>query len=384
MKKGLMLLAGMCLACNIVIAEEVKEEENMLETVKTAVTSTSWDFSGTNVEFEAKLYDSNQDTQEMGTDSDLILKVKKQLDTKTWIYFKYDTDDANPDNTVEFVAKRKFNEYLEAQVDLDVDVENGLAISEDSDSDKVWIKYYPNEKYTIKLAPYDIGMEVGSEFETDGFQVSPGMQLDTKISDAVTFVAGMGINAVEELDGDGYNNIGYKLGVEYSGETMGLTAYLAGDTQDEEDIVADTISTYNMAANLAGSASMGKMAVDFELAYQDLNQSGDTGLDESDFGLFLKGTYDMGSMSPYVAYRMVGEYLHFDDSDYSATLAGMDVPGHGGLNSIEIGMDFGLKGGLTITPSFEFVTTDQKIFVDADGDLQDSHSVLTVAAEVGF
>lgn len=389
MKKTLILLAGMALACNVIFAEEVKTEENALETVKKAVTSTGWDFSDSNVEFEAKLYDSSMDSQEMGTDSDLILKVKKQLDENTWISFKYDTDDSNPDDVVEFLANRRFNEYLEAQLDLNILVDDGLSIEEDDDSDKVWIKYYPNDKYTIKFSPYDIGMEAGDEFETDGFQVSPGVQLDTKLSDTTTFIVGIGANSVHELGGDDYTNWGYKLGMEYAADTMNVVAYLTGDTQDEDDIDPAEASTYNMALNIDGDKTFGKVAVDFEFAYQDLNKSGATGLDESDFAVYLKGSYDMGSMgstsvAPYLAYKMVGEYMHFDDTDYSATIDASDVAGHGGLNSVELGVDFGLKGGLTITPNLEFITTDNEIFTDADGDADDSLIVLAVTAEVDF
>lgn len=394
MKKTALLIAGLFLVCNTVFAEEEKKEENVLEKIKTAVTSTKWDLSGTNVEFEARLYDSTVDSQgTMGTDSDLILKLKKQLDDKTWIYFKYDTDDENPDTKVEFVANRKFNEYLEAQLDLDILVADGISIKEDNDSDKVWIKYYPNDKYTIKVAPYDIGFDIGSEFETDGAQVTPGIQLDMKINDSSKFIVGLGAKMVNEnggvdpadvekdIEGKDYTSIGYKLGYEYSGESMSLNAYFTGNTQDEKNITRQQAAVYDMILNVMGEFSFGNIGLGYEVAFQDLNET--SVADETDFGAFVKLSYNIEdkNITPFISYRMVGEFLHFDDDDYSATCGG---PNHGGLNSIILGADFGLKGGLTISPSYELIITENEVYSDSDGKATDTASLLAVNVTVEF
>ena len=136
----------------------------------------------------------------MGKDEDFILKVKKQLDEKTWISFKYDTDDSNPDYTVEVLAGRKFNEFLEAQMDMDLMLgdklkadgssqSQGIRLAEDDDSEKAFIKYTPNKQLAVKFHPFDIDLEVGDEMntkDTKGSMIAPGAQLEYKVSDSMT------------------------------------------------------------------------------------------------------------------------------------------------------------------------------------------------------
>ena len=156
MKKIGFLLVGLMLAATTAFgAEEAKKD----------MPPAKWDFSESNVEFKAYLYNSQSGAIKKGKDEDFILKVKKQLDEKTWISFKYDTDDSNPDTKIEVIVNRKFNEYLEAQLDMDLVTADGSGIDlrEDDDSEKVFIKYTPNNKLAVKFNPYDIDLEVGEE-----------------------------------------------------------------------------------------------------------------------------------------------------------------------------------------------------------------------------
>ncbi len=382
MKKLICLLAGMAILGGTALAEENTEAKvaKSLEKIEKQITSTKWSFKGTNVEYKLYLHDSEKETIKNGKDEDLVLKIKRKLDDKTSIYFKYDTDDDNPDEKVEFVAHKKFNEYLEAQLDLDILVADGIAIKEDNDSDKVWIKYHPNDMYTIKLAPYDIGLGVGDEFETTDEQLAPGVQMDMKISDTFKMMAGLGNEPVGDE-----NNFGYKLGMAYQGDSTSLNAVVTGSTQKEDA----GVSIYDMSANIAGEMEMGKLGLAAEIAIQDLNES-IFGADETDTAVFLNASYSMGKvfgdtkLVPYLTYRMIGEYAYFDDDDYSSTIGGSGVAGHGGLNSIEVGSKFKLKGGLTLQPYFEMLSADNKIFTDTDGKAEDTKSQLVVKAKLKF
>jgi len=383
MKKAVLILAGIMLLSGYAFAEEDNDEKamKMLGDVHKKLSSSKWNFKGTNVEHTLTLFDSQKETIKNGYDSDLILKISTKLDDKTSIYFKYDTDDSNPDTKVEFVAHRKFNEYLEAQVDLDILVENGISMKEDNDSDKVWIKYHPNENYTIKLAPYSIGMCVGDEFETTDEQDTPGIQLDMKLTDDLLGIIGVGNNPSGEE-----NNIGYKFGMEYSNDKTSLTAMVTGTTQKED---SDAKGIYDMSANVSGKVKIANLTLKAEAAFQDLNQQV-FGADETDTAFFVNASYDMGkimgetSLAPYVSYYMVGEYAYFDEDDYSATIGGSKVAGHGGLNVIELGTKVKLKGGLTVQPYFEMMTADNEIFEDKDGKAEDTKSQFVVKTKLSF
>ena len=102
MMKKKFLIASLLLAASTFGAEETK-----------------WDFTGSNVEAKLTVYSSDTDASYAGKDEDLILKVSKKVDDKTTVSFKYDTDASNPDFKVEAVVNRKFNEFLEAQEDLE-------------------------------------------------------------------------------------------------------------------------------------------------------------------------------------------------------------------------------------------------------------------------
>ncbi|NLK62320.1 MAG: hypothetical protein GX287_02620 [Fusobacteria bacterium] len=389
MKKTIALVAGLFLVCNTVfMAEGANDIAKKLES------KTKWDFSESNVEFEARLYDSTVDAQGvMGVDTDFILKLKKQVDDKTTVTFVYDTDDSNPDEILELLVNRKFNEYLEAQIDIDILVGDGFAVREDDKSDKVWIKYRPSKKSTIKFAPYDIRLKMGDEFETSGAQKTPGIQLDYDINDNSTVIVGLGAKMVNETGGADplkpendieakeYTSVGYKLGYDYKGEGFNISALVTGTTQDEKNITRQQAASYDLSASVIGDFELGNFGIGYEFAFQDLNETAIA--DETDFGAYINVSYNIEdkNLTPFIAYRYVGEYLYFDDDDYSATFADFD---HGGLNSIEIGTDIHLKGGFVLTPSYEFVTIKNDAYTDTKGKATDNASFFTIKAKVEF
>lgn len=164
MKKIATLIAGILMVCGVYGAEEVTTTGAVaVKAEEKPASTTSWDFSGTNVEYIHTFSDSETKTIYGGDDIDLILQVKKNINADTWISAKYDTDDTDPDadDKIEILANRKIGKYLEVQVDLDLITSNdkgGIELQEDGDSTKSFIKYMATDKLTLKFAPFDMDL----------------------------------------------------------------------------------------------------------------------------------------------------------------------------------------------------------------------------------
>ena len=389
MMKKKFLIASLLLAASTFGAEETK-----------------WDFTGSNVEAKLTVYSSDTDASYAGKDEDLILKVSKKVDDKTTVSFKYDTDDSNPDYKVEAIVNRKFNEFLEAQMDLDIITGNkaaasnkGLGIDEDYDSDKVYIKYTPNNKLAVKFNPFDIDLTVGSVFETANEQKTPGLQAEYKLSDTTSAYAGIGtgkyddgdsLENIKDSDGDETTVLGLKAGMTYKTDKTSVKAAFSMNTQDDSDITLTNASPLKSAASIIAEQKMGKLTVQGEAIVTQVNKASTaiSGLSitdsETGIALFAKAKYSLEKMTPYLQVIHADEYAYFDDGDYSATIKDSDVQSHGGLTAIEVGNEFVLKGGLKVVPYIEMKSTEEKVFTDKDGNLDDKSVVAAVKVKLTF
>lgn len=389
MMKKKFLIASLLLAASTFGAEETK-----------------WDFTGSNVEAKLTVYSSDIDASYAGKDEDLILKVSKKVDDKTTVSFKYDTDDSNPDYKVEAIVNRKFNEFLEAQMDLDIITGNkvaasnkGLGVEEDYDSDKVYIKYTPNNKLAVKFNPFDIDLTVGSVFETANEQKTPGLQAEYKLSDTTSAYAGIGtgkyddgdsLENIKDSDGDETTVLGLKAGMTYKTDKTSVKAAFSMNTQDDSDITLANASPLKSAASIIAEQKMGKLTVQGEAIVTQVNKASTaiSGLSitdsETGIALFAKVKYSLEKMTPYLQVIHADEYAYFDDGDYSATIKDSDVQSHGGLTAIEVGNEFVLKGGLKVVPYIEMKSTEEKVFTDKDGNLDDKSVVAAVKVKLTF
>lgn len=391
MNKRKIFIASLILAAGAFAAEESK-----------------WDFSGSNVEGKLTVYESSSSASSAGKDEDLILKVSKKLDEKTTLSFKYDTDDSNPDYKIEAVVNRKFNEFVEAQLDLDLITGDkdgsgkGTRIEEDYDSDKVFIKYTPNNKLAVKFNPFNIGLTVGDVFETSNEQKTPGIQAEYKVSETTTVYAGIGTGKYD--NGSSLKNItdkngkkeetvlGIKAGMTYKKDNTYLKVALSTNTQDDTDIVASQASALKSAASVIASQKMGKLTFEGEAIVTQINKANtdkiDFALTDSETGvaLFAKVKYSMGTLIPYAQIIYADEYAYFDDTDYSATLKGTSVSKHGGLTAIQAGSEYVLKGGLKVVPYVEMKTTENKVFKDKDGNsnAEDKYVAAAIKVKMSF
>jgi hypothetical protein len=386
MRKLATLLAGILMVCGVYAAEVTTEAAVAVKPVEQVKAteevkpSSSWDFSGTNVEYIHTLSDSQTKTVYGGDDIDLILKVKKNIDADTWISAKYDTDDSDPDTKIEILANRKLGKYLEVQVDLDLITSNdegGIELKEDRDSTKSFIKYMATDKLTLKFAPFDMDLGMGTELATDTQPVIPGVQADYTLSDAFSIYAGIGSRSVDRDGKDAVTAIGFKAGFGYTpSENFSLSGALSTANEPDKDLeLEETVSPGKTAANLTLAYKAGKIGLDVEGAFVAMNKAGvlieatDTdpavmAMDKSGTGLYAKLSYDLGNTMknvatvPYVSLKNYSEYFYFDDD---ASFQNVD---HGGVTIAALGVDLTTSRGLTITPEIEFGSAKNKVFGD--------------------
>lgn len=398
-KKIGFLVLGLIMTASAYAADEVKSEPKPLPTTK-------WDFSDSNVEFKAYLYDSETKAMYNGKDEDFIMKAKKYLDEKTFIQFKYDTDDSNPDYTLEILVNRKFNDKLEAQMDMDFTTGDsagstkGVRLLEDYDSEKAYIKYSPSSNLSFKFNPFDIDLTVGDEFETDNEQKTPGIQMEYKMSDSVKVYAGVGtgkynnktdlkLSNIKNAAGEEETVLGLKAGIGYAKDDTMFKIALATNTQDDTDITAAHAAPLKTAVSVIGETKSGNLSLTGEGIFTEINKSATAisglGITDSETGyaLFGKAKYTMGKNSPYVQVIRASEYAYFDDDDYSGVIGG-GVQGHGGLTAIEVGNEYKLSGGLKIIPYVEMLSAKNKIFDDRDGKADDTAINFVTKVKVSF
>ena len=273
----------------------------------------------------------------------------------------------------------------------------GIGMEEDYDSDKVYIKYTPNNKLAVKLNPFDIGLRVGDFFETSGEQKTPGIQAEYKISNALTFYAGVGTGKYD--DGDSLENVldkngkettvyGLKAGVIYKQNNTSIKVALGMNTQDDEDITTATASPLKMASDVIVEQKMGKLTLQGEAIVTQVNKANSAisglGITDSETGkaLYAKAKFSLGNNVPYAKFVYADEYAYFDDGDYSALLSGSSVAKHGGLTALEIGDEYALKGGLKVIPYVEIKNTENKIFKDKDGNSNAKDQSILAAVKV--
>lgn len=386
MKKFWVLFAGVSLVVSLYGAEEAKKDVVVLPV-------TTWDFTGSKVDFKAALYDTRTGAIKAGKEEDFIFQVKKNVDEKSWVQVKYDTRDSNPDKIVELLANRKFNKYLEAQVDADLDLTTGVSLSEDSDSSKIWIKYYQNDKLTWKFAPYDIDLGVGKDFTINNdctktinaLQLSPGVQLDAKMSDTLSIYGGVGVKAVKDTgETKEKTGFGLKAGMEYKPiKAASMKIALSTNTQGDKTASAAPIKT---AGSFIGTIKGEKVKFDMEALYEKYNKA--SGTDTSDYAVTAKAKYNMGEImegvkfGPYLKGRAISKNALFDDIDYSAVVTGSKVANHGGLKTAELGGEFELLGGVVINPYVEMLKTGNKIFTNRDGKAGSKDSAFDICTRV--
>lgn len=370
MKKVLITLASLIMAASVYAADATAPSKKV-----------TWDFAGSNVEYKAYLYNSEvKGGMTNGKDEDFVLVLNANVADDTKISFKWDTNDGGananktpqkePEDNIEVLVNKKINKYIEAQIDLNLVTADGFVVGEDDDSSETFIKYRPNDSLTVKFAPFDIDLGMGTEFPTDVAQCTPGIQVDKVFSDKFSGYAGVGTKTVENKDGVNETAFGIKAGFDYKpSDVASLSMYFSTNTQaDDLNDGADPMQT---GLNVLAGYNVGKVELNGEVLYVALNKA--AGMpDESGTGTFVKAGYKAGNImkdvafKPYVSYKNLSEYFYFDDSD------SFEYSNYGGLDIVAVGAELTNSKGLTITPELEFYSAENKVYTDKDGEAKDS------------
>lgn len=398
------LVAALILVTGTVFAEEIKKEEKKSDSV---FSLTKWDFTGSNVEFKAYLHNSEKGIMYAGKDEDFVLNARRQIDEKTFLQFGYNTDDseeggANPDYELEILVNRKFNDRVEAQMDVQLLTDDSIRLREDFDSEKVYIKYKATNNLSLKFNPFDIDLTVGDEFKTINEQKTPGIQAEYKFSDDFKVYVGSGFGMyVKDDDKDGVYDkldniqnaagndetvLGVKAGFTKESEQYRINGQFAMNSQDDEDIKADEASPIKMALSIQGQYKIGNLNLKAEGLYTKLNKAAtmieDLGIgSETGVALLGKAKYTIGNNTPYVQLLYAGKYSYFNDDDYCSLIEDGDGENHGGLMSVIVGNEYKLAGNLKIIPYLEYIDASNKIYKE-DGDKNASDSVFYIVTKV--
>lgn len=398
MKKVLITLASLIMAASVYAADATAPAKKV-----------TWDFAGSNVEYKAYLYNSEvKGGMTNGKDEDFVLVLNANVADDTKISFKWDTNDGaansyktdtkEKENNIEVLVNKKFSKYIEAQVDLNLLTDTGFNVEEDNDSSKVFIKYRPNDSLTVKFAPFDIDLGMGTEFPTDVAQCTPGVQVDKVFSDKFSGYAGIGTKTVKNKDNISETAFGIKAGFDYKpSDAAKLSMYFSTNTQ-ADDIKVDSADPMQTGLNVLAGYNVGKIELNGEILYVALNKAAVSKIDpdgdgktvdyqmpdESGTGTFIKAAYKAGNImkdvafKPYVSYKNLSEYFYFDDSD------SFEYSNYGGLDIVAVGAELTTAKGLTVTPELEFYSAENKVYKDKDGEAKDSAVYLSTKVKYTF
>ena len=78
-RKFLTLFIGLSVVGALFGADEAKKD------VVSLPITTTWDFTGSKVDFKAALYDTRTGAIKAGKEEDFIFQVKKNVDDKSWV-----------------------------------------------------------------------------------------------------------------------------------------------------------------------------------------------------------------------------------------------------------------------------------------------------------
>lgn len=399
MKKTAILVAGLLLVSGTTFAEG------------------ALDFTGTEIKAKTNLVDTatNPINDDSNGDTDMILKLKYNIDPKTTATFEYNTDDNYDfyDNEAELILNRKDGK-VEAQFDaaviLGANSENGEAfLMEDPTSDKTFIKYNHTKDLAFTFYPFNMGLNNGKVFEHSDYHTDiPGVVLGYK-----NIYAGIGMDAIEGTD---ESVVALKTGATYKSAKAEFSAKYSGAFWDEDELTpglsnaADYVATagtlgyvaHDINFNLNYKATK-KFTLDTELGVNVLSddmyvanpENGETDDVSTGFGLSLKGTYAATAKTGVYGqfkYTTDGFFSYEDMADWNLK-TGIDLDGDdvadanqetAGVFELIAGVDYKLTEKLVLNGEAKLQAAGNEIFADKDGDAQSSHFVLSTSASYKF
>lgn len=390
MKKTAILVAGLLLVSGTTFAEG------------------ALDFTGTEIKAKTNLVDTatNPINDDSNGDTDMILKLKYNIDPKTTATFEYNTDDNDDtwDNEAELILNRKDGK-VEAQFDANVVLgsnsssRNDAFLYEDQTSDKTFIKYNHTKDLAFTFYPFNMGLNNGKVFDHSDYHTDiPGVVLGYK-----NIYAGIGMDAIEGTD---ESVVALKTGATYKSAKAEFSAKYSGAFWDEDELTPGlgVVATYGTLGYVAHDINFNlnykatkKFTLDTELGVNVLSddyavynpENGEIDDVSTGFGLSLKGTYAATAKAGVYGqfkYTTDGFFSYEDMADWnldnlSAGGAAMETAG---VFELIAGVDYKLTEKLVLNGEAKLQAAGNEIFADKDGDAQSSHFVLSTSASYKF
>ena len=388
MKKTAILVAGLLLVSGATFAEG------------------ALDFTGTEIKAKTNLVDTatNPINDDSNGDTDMILKLKYNIDAKTTATFEYNTDDNdnNSDDVAELILNRKDGK-VEAQFDAALvlganSTTTESFLMEDQASDKTFIKYNHTKDLAFTFYPFNMGLNNGKVFDHADYHTDiPGVVLGYK-----NIYAGIGMDAIEGTD---ESVVALKTGATYKSAKSEFSAKYSGAFWDEDELTPGlgVVATYGTLGYVAHDINFNlnykatkKFTLDTELGVNVLSddyavynpENGEIDDVSTGFGLSLKGTYAATAKSGVYGqfkYTTDGFFSYEDMADWNldhiVSGAAMETAG---VFELIAGVDYKLTEKLVLNGEAKLQAAGNEIFADKDGDAQSSHFVLSTSASYKF
>lgn len=388
MKKTAILVAGLLLVTGTTFAEG------------------ALDFTGTEIKAKTNLVDTatNPVNDDSNGDTDMILKLKYNIDPKTTATFEYNTDDNTDDwdDVAELILNRKDGK-VEAQFDANIliganDQTDVPFLGEDQTSDKTFIKYNHTKDLAFTFYPFNMGLNNGKVFDNSDYHTDiPGVVLSYK-----NVYAGIGMDAIEGTD---ESVVALKTGATYKSAKTEFNAKYSGAFWDEDklDPTSDYVATAGVLGYIAHDINLNlnykatkKFTLDTEFGVNVLTddyatynpENGDTDDVRTGFGLSLKGTYAATAKAGVYGqfkYTTDGYLAYGDMADWNLdNIVGGAAMETAGVFELIGGVDYKLTDKLILNGEAKLQTAGNKIFEDKDGDSKNAHFVLSTSAAYKF
>ncbi len=349
--------------------------------------NTNLDFSGTSVEWRTKFFDSNKGLFSDDSEADLLLNARWNVNPNLALNFEIDTDettfaDEHGDDTVSMTFIYDNLSDFEIALDIEVKNQNGTRFTIDEGSESTYLKWKFKEDAKLGFYPYNIGTDLGDEFETDYTAQLPGVVYEKE-----NFYAGIGGDAT-----DGETIMAFKIGYSFNSEkqnyTLDYTNAFGG------------VETYNTAVgNGAFGGSRDPIAIQQVLNFQgtfslennmklliesgittasddlyDYLKSYNTDINKSGLGIFAKLSNKVDKYYPYASGKYVSESFLFDDDESILTAINNGGEGyHGGLIVFAFGVDYPLHENINFNSELEFKKSKNNVYLDTNDNTTDTN-----------
>jgi hypothetical protein len=293
----------------------------------------------------------------------------------------------------------------------------------DSTSKYSWISYTPVSQVKVVFYPYNFGTEIGREFrtwdvarlyyiegtpayisnlpienESIGTKTLPGLEVQYSPIENLTAYAGVGSAGFFYPATPGFTieenaaserwkvkeDRGYKAGAYYrTAETFALFEYATHTNAEQGGSMLDAAwslqlnqrvgpavvnfeRTWTKAATnpyrLNNDMSWFQDIAPFRPVYSDYYGNRQDWLGKTDAATMLKAGYTFGAITPFLAYKFIGQYFIDRERESAQRLRTADeTASHGGLRMLVVGADY-TAGKFNFRPEVEFQEAKNAVF----------------------